>query len=209
MSEKNFTEVTDPSRLLVDDNGKVKSVGGVKPQANSWPPWKDVLVLRAFSGQESLKALAREFKVPYRVAQRVIADPRAEELRIRTRERIRENIMDSVEDQLDESTRKAVEVIRRTLNAEITAFHPAKANQDRVALKVLEGRGFLSTDRGQGGGLSMSEEQFDRLLAAIQKSDTASRVDPFSVREETPVVEAEVVEEDVDMEEGEVSGVRV
>lgn len=114
------------------------------------------------------------------------------------RNRLREKLLEGVEGQLDLAAQAAVKVLKRTLDADISPVHKAKANQDRTAVAVLRGRGILKTEATTpNSGYQLSPEQMGRLERALNKADQAAQIDPF---EGQTVIEAEVVDDD-DIEE--------
>ena len=131
---------------------------------------------------------------------RILGTDHAKQIVQAIRIRLRERLLEDVEAQLDVSTKLSIQVIRKTLEADIPATHKAKPNQDRVAIKLLQGRGILKNDIGAGGngGFSMSPEQFDRMMGAIERSDKATAGDPFEGLSEVQEAEYEVI----DAEEG-------
>ena len=159
----------------------------------TWPIRNDQIVLMSVAGMDQA-TVAKHFGLTNQQISRILKDPRAQSVVERARERLQERIFEGVEAELDLAARAAVKAIKVTLNADISAFHKAKPNQDRVAIKILEGRGHLksSTDEGGDGGFRVTDEQFKKLMTAMEKSDAAEKIDPFAGRE--IVVEAQVVE---------------
>lgn len=156
----------------------------------------DQIVLRVLA-TGSLKDVAKEFELTAQQISVICNDPRGEEILRAARERVREKLLEGIEDQLDVAAKASLAVIKKTLDADIHPFHKAKPNQDRVALKVLGGRGFLRGDpQGDGAGYQISEDQFSRLVKAMQASDKVREIDPFK-KEEEIIVEAEVLDEHV------------
>jgi hypothetical protein len=126
----------------------------------------------------------------------IVKSNEGKEIITQARRRLREKLLESAEEQLDLQAKLAVKALQRTLEADISPTHKAKANQDRVATKVLQGRGLLKSgpDSGNKGGYQMSPEMFDRLERALSKADMAAGIDPF---EGKPVIEG-VIEEEKD-----------
>lgn len=154
-----------------------------------WSPRNEHIALLWLTGKSQAE-IAKMFNISQSTVSRVLKDPQTEELRVRIREELRSRVIDTVAAELDDAAQLAVRAIRRTLEAEISPVHRAKPNQDRVALKVLQGRGHLSIlPEGDAGGMQMSDEQFGRLLSAMSKADKASKIDPI------PDADYEIVEE--------------
>ncbi len=171
----------------------------VRNSVSSWPLRNDQIVLRVLAVGR-IKTVAEEFGLSVQQITNICKDPRGEEIIRAARERLREKLLENIEDQLDVAAKASLEVIKKTLDADIGVFHKAKANQDRVALKILGGRGFLrGDDRVDGGGTQLSEEQFGRLVKAMKASDEVRAIDPFEKEEEPDeiIVEAEVLDERV------------
>ena len=161
--------------------------------AQVWPVRNDQIVLLLLAGMPQ-KEVAAQFEMTRQMISRIANDPRAEEIIRSAREAISEKLLDGIEDELDAATRLSMKVIRRTLDADISPVHKAKANQDRVAVSVLRGRGYLSQEgRSEEGGFKVSPAQFDRLVGALAKADAAKKIDPF---ENIPEAEAVVVGEE-------------
>ena len=159
--------------------------------AERWPLRNDQIVLMILAGSP-----AREVAAAYGLSERqvssIFTDPRAADIKRLARERLQEKILETIEDELDVTSKLAVQVIKRTLEADIAPVHKAKANQDRVAIKVLQGRGFLrSEDRGAGAGFQVTNDQFDKLLTALGKADEAKNIDPFA---RPTIIEAELID---------------
>jgi hypothetical protein len=160
-----------------------------------WTAIEDQIVILWSTGHFSETALAEKFNLPAPYVKQVLKDPRAETTRMLVRDRIRENLVQSVEGELTYLASKAVQVIKQTLEAEISPLHQAKGNQDKVALAVLKGMGYLGDGENRGaGGLQLSPEQHSALLKAIEKSDRVAQTTPF-FPESGPVKDAELVKE--------------
>lgn len=169
-------------------------MGKTRNLVSTWPLRNDQIVLRVLA-TGSLKDVAKEFSLTAQQISVICNDPRGEEIIRAARERLREKLLEGIEDQLDVAAQASLKVLQRTLKADISPMHKAKPNQDRVALKILGGRGFLHGDpQGDGGGTQLSEEQFSRLVSAMKASDAVRGIDPF---EKVEVQEAEIVSEEV------------
>lgn len=131
-----------------------------------------------------------------KTCQRIVDSEHGQKIVQTIRARLRERLLEDVEAQLDVTTKLSIQVIRRTLEADIPATHKAKPNQDRVAIKLLQGRGILKNDIGGSGtgGFSMSPEQFDRMMGAIGRSDQATAGDPFEGLDEVQEAEFEIID---------------
>lgn len=166
---------------------------------SAWTVRHDQICLLRATGT-SERELAKTFNLARSTISNIVNDPRGQKIIELTRQKLRERIVEDVESQLDLATKASIKVLRRTLEADISPIHQAKANQDRVALKMLQGRGFLRTEQpGQGGGFQMAPEQFDRLVSAMAKADAAQGIDPFSsLGEGVEEADFEVVEDDGD-----------
>ncbi len=156
--------------------------------AQSWPVRNDMIVLMLLGGATQ-KDVAEQFKLTKQHISKIANDPRAEAVIQQAREKITENLLGDMEEQLDLSSRLSAKVLNRTLNADISPVHKAKGNQDRVAVAILRGRGFLSQEDRADQGLKISPVQFDRIAKALAKADEAQKIDPFA-----GIPEAEVVE---------------
>ena len=152
-----------------------------------------MIVLMLLGGAKQ-KEVAKEFGLSRQRISKIAEDPRAEAVIQKARESITDKLLGDIDDQLDLASRLSMKVIRRTLAADISPTHKAKGNQDRVAVSILRGRGFLSKD-GESGekGFQITPAQFDRLTEALAKADEAKKIDPFE-----GIQEAVVVEEDSD-----------
>lgn len=125
----------------------------------------------------------------------IMKSPEAKEIITEARKRLREKLLESAEEQLDLQAKLAVKALQKTLEADLPATHKMKSNQDRVAVKVLQGRGLLRAgpDAAKGGGYQLSPEMYDRLERALNKADEAAGIDPF---EGKPVIEGVIEEEE-------------
>lgn len=161
----------------------------------NWPLRNDQIVLAMLGGRKT-KEVAEEFGLSLGTISNIMAHPKAKEIIALARNKLREKLMEDMEDQLDLASKLSLKVIKRTLEADIAPVHKAKSNQDRVALKVLTGRGFLrAEDRSGDGGLQMTGEQHGRLMEGIEKAARVSNINPFEKPENEIVVEgAEEVE---------------
>lgn len=160
----------------------------------SWTTLEDQIVILSSTGHFSELTLAQNFNVSVPYVKKVLSDPRAQVVLATVRDKIRENLVHSVEGELTYLASKAVQVLKVTLEAELPATHDAKPNQDKVALAVLKGMGYLGEEANKGGGgLQLSPEQHSSLLAAIEKSD---RVAKMGLGEENGAVQEAEVEED-------------
>ena len=161
--------------------------------AQVWPVRNDQIVLMLLGGMTQA-AVGREYNLSRQAIAKIAKDPRAEEIIQRARETITEKLLGDMDEQLDLASRLSMKVIRRTLNADISPTHKAKGNQDRVAVSILRGRGFLSRESETGEkGFMITPAQFDRLTEALSKADAAKKIDPFA-----EIPEVQVVEEDSD-----------
>jgi len=167
-----------------------------KNPAQDWPLRNDQIVLLVLSGA-SQAAAGRTFDISRQAVGKILNDPRAKDIIRQARQKLHDRILESMDDQLDLASKLSLVKLKQTLDADISPYHKAKSNQDRVALKILAGRGFLPGDsRTEEGGLLMSGDQFAKLVSAMSKSDQAKQIDPFKVEENEIIVEAEVVEEE-------------
>lgn len=160
-----------------------------KNLAQDWPLRNDQIVLLLLGGMKQ-KEVAEQFGLTPQAVSKISLDPRAVEIIEHARESITEKLLSTMDDQMTHAARLAIKCIRRTLEADIQPVHKAKGNQDRVATAVLRGRGFLTQETPEGErSLQMTPAQYDRLMGAIEKSDAARNIDPF-----TNIPDAEVVE---------------
>ncbi len=152
-----------------------------------------MIVLMLLGGAKQAD-VAKEFGLTRQAVSKIAKDPRAEEVIRQARETITDKLLGDIDDQLDLASRLSMKVIRRTLAADISPTHKAKGNQDRVAVSILRGRGFLSKD-GESGeqGFHITPAQFDRLTEALAKADAAKKIDPFE-----GIPEVKAIEEDSD-----------
>lgn len=165
-------------------------------------PWGDtqkrIVELHFLLGMP-LGEIAGMLKVSKRTVKDVIEDPRTEELVAKVRDRMTdmqaENLAEQVKGRIDSLRVSAAGALQKTLTHDIHPLHKAKPNQDRVALKLLQGTGDLR-DRSeeQKGGITLTETQFDRLLEGLTKADRVREIQVAT----GPVVDAEIEEEDVD-----------
>ena len=158
-----------------------------------WPIRNDQIVMMRISGATQ-DEVAAAFGISKRQVRNIEQDPRAQEIVAQAKAKVQEKLIETMDEDLDLTAKLSLRVLRRTLEADINPIHQAKANQDRTAIALLRGRGFLSKDgESNQQGFQMSTEQSDKLLAAIAKSDRAAKVNPF----EPPTIEVpcEVVEE--------------
>lgn len=152
-----------------------------------WSLRNDQIVLLVVAGTPHSE-IAKQFGLTRQRVTQIMATAKAKEMVAQYRQRLQEHLLSSIEGQLDESAKLAAKAIKKTLEADISAFHKAKSNQDRVAIKLLEGKGFLNKkeERADDAAMQVTNEQFNKLMAAISKSDEAAKI---------RVVEAEVIEE--------------
>ena len=163
--------------------------------AQEWPLRNDQIVLLALSGTMTQEEIGEIFGMTRQNVALILKHDRAKEIIQIARARLRENLVDTIEGELDLASRAAVEVIKRTLNADISPVHKAKPNQDRVAVALLRGRGFMREEgKGAEGGLQVPADQFANFVESLRKADAAREIDPFAGQEVIDV-EVEVVEE--------------
>jgi len=161
-------------------------------KVQKWPTRNDQIVLAVLAGATPAD-VARAFGMTRQNVAKILKSPMAQDVILAAKGKLREKLLEDIEDELDVMSKLALRKLRVTLDADITAVHKAKPNQDRVAMKLLEGRGFLRKERDDGGGFHMSEEQFGKLIQAMEKADAVQEIDPFS----SPIEgEFELVEED-------------
>lgn len=166
-----------------------------KDLSKSWTLRDDQIVLMSLMPNTTHQQIADMFGITRQAVSQKIADPRGQEIVEMARRRLRENLVEGIDGELDNLTRLAVRKLKVTLEADIAAVHGAKPNQDKVALSLLKGRGFLREEgKGAEGGIQMSPEQFGRLVEGMAKADEAQRIDPFEGRTEVTVIKDVPVE---------------
>ena len=159
--------------------------------AQDWPLRNDQIVLLVLGGMKQ-KEVAKEYNLTPQAVSKIIRDPRAEEVLTHARDAILEKMLSGMDDQMTHSARLAIKCVRRTLEADIGPTHKAKGNQDRVAIAMLRGRGFLSQETNEGErNFLISPAQFERLVGAMEKSDEAKKINPFESIPEAEAVEVE------------------
>ena len=159
--------------------------------AQDWPLRNDQIVLLVLGGMKQ-KEVAKEYNLTPQAVSKIIRDPRAEEVLTHARDAVLEKMLSGMDDQMTHAARLAIKCVRRTLEADITPTHKAKGNQDRVAVAVLRGRGFLSQETNEGErSFLISPAQFERLVGAMEKSDEAKKINPFESIPEAEAVEVE------------------
>ena len=148
-----------------------------KNLAQEWPVRNDQIVLLLLGGMTQ-----KEFA----------NDSRALEVITAAREAITEKLLSDMDDQMTHAARLAIKSVRRTLEADISPVHKAKGNQDRVAVAVLRGRGFLTQENNEGEkSFVVTPAQFDRLVGSLAKADEAKKIDPFADIPEVEAVEVD------------------
>jgi hypothetical protein len=175
---------------------KKKSKAVEKP----WPLWKDQVVLFYMSGMTQEEVATHMSGIGHKMTRQsvsnILKDPRAGEIIAAARSKFKEVLIEGIGDELDVASKLALKAIKKTLEAEIHPIHQAKANQDRVALKVLSGRGFLREDsRNEDAGLQVPPDQFERLVKAMERSNRAREQNPYEDYEDA---EIEVIEDESD-----------
>lgn len=167
-----------------------------KNLAQDWPLRNDQIVMMALGGMKQ-RAIAEQFDISHQAVSVIIRHPKAEEIIRIAKAKLQEKLVETIDEKLGLTARLAVKVIKKTLDADISPIHKAKANQDRVAIALLRGRGYLRQEGQDGaGGFQVSPEQFDKLTTAMRKSDEAQQIQPLEGRdvEEGKVIDAEVLE---------------
>jgi hypothetical protein len=172
----------------------------------AWPLWKEQAVFLVLAGntqQEVVDILSKQgINVTRQAISAMMKTDEAKSLVRVVKEKFRENLLESIEDQLDAAAKLALRSVKRTLSAEISPTHKAKPNQDRVAIKVLQGRGFLSVEsETKNIAPQVPPEIWGKLVGALEKSARVGDVDVFA--NSGPVVEAEIIEEEEDDDAGE------
>ena len=159
--------------------------------AQDWPLRNDQIVLMALGGVKQ-REIGEVFGLSHQQISLIIRDDRAKEIIEITRAKLRKNLTKGIEDELTLMAQASLKVLKKTLDADMGATHRAKPNQDRVAVAILRGRGFLREEgREEGSALQVPEEQFAKFMEAMQKAGRVREIDPFEGQE---VLEAEVVE---------------
>lgn len=155
--------------------------------ARAWSETDQKIVEMHFILGISIPEIADSLKVPRRLVKRTVEDPRTKELVKSARQKILErtsrDMTERVGHMVDGLRADAAKALAKTLEAEISPLHKAKPNQDRVALKVLQGTGDLvDKSETERGGITLSDDQFDRLLEGLSKADRvqAQKVDTGS-----------------------------
>ncbi len=165
-----------------------------KSALTDWPLRNDQIVLSVLGGRKQ-REVAEEHGLTHQQISNIIRHPKAEEIIAIARNKLRDKLLGEMEDKMDLAAQASLKVLQKTLNADISPVHKAKSNQDRVALKILSGRGFLrAEERGEDGGLQMTGDQHKRLMEGLAKASRVRQIDPYEDKE-IPVVEAKVVNE--------------
>lgn len=139
-----------------------------------------MIVLMHFVGGISHREIADHFDLSKSHVSNICRDPRAQQVIDEARTATREKLLGDIEARLDAAAHGAVRVIERTLDADISPVHKAKPNQDRVAIKVLEGRGHLNRDGNkESAGFQISGDQFERLMTGLKSGTRIQNIDPF------------------------------
>ena len=164
-----------------------------RASADRWGIKNDQIVLMSLMPGMNHAEVARQFGCTRQHVSQLVKDPRAGEIIEIAKRKLREHLIEGIEGELDVMARLAVKVIRKTLEADIDPLHGAKANQDRQASKLLEGRGFLREEgKGAEGGMQMSQDQFERLMKGMEKADEVRGIDPFEGRKEVEPISVKV-----------------
>lgn len=161
----------------------------------AWPLWKEQVVFLILAGntqQEVADILEKQgITISRQGISAIMQTEEAKGLVAAVKIKFRENLMTSIEEELDAASQLALRAVKKTLSADLTAIHKAKPNQDRVALKVLQGRGYLAVESPmREQSLQVPPEILGKLVTALEKSAQAKDIDPFENK--GPVVEAEV-----------------
>ena len=147
--------------------------------AEEWETWAekhDAIVYEHLRGLGD-SDIAKRFGLSMKQVRAVLARPEALAIESAFRQQIAEKISDSVGERLIHATTRAVEVIEQTLEEDLTPGTAAKAHQDRVAIKVLEGQGFLTKDgEASRAGESLTPHDVNRLVEALTKADESKRL---------------------------------
>lgn len=164
------------------------------PGVKKWTLRNEQIIIMRMAGATQ-EEIGKAFGISRKAVERIEKHPQAAIVEEEMRAALRERLLDDIESQLDQATRDSMKAIMVTVGAEMSAFHPAKSNQDRVALKVLEGRGYLGKEKNDEGSVTLSSEQFSVLIEQMKKSDAAQQIDPFADRP----VDPDVVEVDYEI----------
>ena len=164
-------------------------MANTKNKVQEWPIRNDDIVLKVLAGVP-VKIVADAYKMTPQNVSKICNNPKAAEIVKLARAKFQEKLVQSNEEKLGLLSNMAVDRLKTTLETDLPATAKAKPNQDRVALKILEGRGFLKVDKSGSAGLQVPMEVWDKLMDGLKKSDEAMQIDPFEE------AEFEVVEEE-------------
>lgn len=169
-------------------------------EALVWSPQFEQVVLLYVTGMP-VSTIAKKFKLRASHVEEILAHEKARDIIESARRKLREKIQEDIGADLDNISKLATQRLRETLEASIPPLHRAKINQDRVALQILEGRGFLNESPGRLGGIRISPEQLTKLVAAMEKAQLAGVSELLPVEVVHEVVEAEESSERLGVED--------
>lgn len=165
-------------------NGEGKGLAPIK----NWKSRHTTVIALSVLGESNEAIAEKTGYTPQRVSQ-ILNDPKGLELREEMEQRFRENLTEDVASRLERLAVKAVDALEETLSANISAIHKAKPNQDRVALKILEGQGHLRSEGTPGsGGIQLPPEMAGAFLKAIERANRVQEINAL------PQLEAEVTD---------------
>lgn len=134
-----------------------------------------MIVSLHIAGNPNKKIAAAVGITPERVSQ-VLSDPQAIAVIQRVKNSMRLKMEEDIEDKLVVLASESVDRIAETITHEFLPGSDEHEHQDRVAIKVLQGTGFLKKESPEGGGKTRevpSTRLLERLASALEKANTA------------------------------------
>ena len=145
-------------------------MSNTKNKVQSWPLRNDEIVLKVMADIPVVD-VAKAYNMTPQNVTKIIRDPRAQEIIKLARSKFQEKLVQETEEKLGLLSKLSVDALKVTLEEEMEATAKAKPNQDRVAMKILEGRGFLKVDKSGSTGLQVPVEIWDKLVDGLRKAD--------------------------------------
>lgn len=183
-----------PKNPKTPKKGRPKGATGpakAKERVQKFTPRRDQVVLLHLSGMSHGDIAKLTRYTPQRVYE-LLTDPIAVKLIEEGRAKIISGMLQNIDGRLVQLANRSLDNIQKTVDAKISALHPAKRHQDKLGIDLLRMIGYGESRANTDQGGSLTNEMADRLSRALERSD---RVQGIDVTKEVPMLEAEIVAE--------------
>jgi hypothetical protein len=136
--------------------------------AEDWSEQQEAIALLYAKGSE-IDVIASALGLPKAVVASVLEDPRAIQTVQYFRAEVAKVLGEKVAPKLEALAFRAAQRIEETLDHTFVAGSQAKHHQDRLAMKLLEGKGFLKAQEGETGE-TITRRDLEKFEASMRKA---------------------------------------